>query len=127
MELAITDAKARLTELVRRAEVGEEVVITRHGHAVARLVALRARSSVEDRAEVISAIRARAAGKVAEGPSAARSQDFLFDDEGLSYEPHSVKPFFPSPFKSISKELLLLSCGALMSFLRKLEFRSYES
>ena len=83
MELAITDAKARLTELVRRAEVGEEVVITRHGHAVARLVALRARSSVEDRAEVISAIRARAAGKVAEGPSAARSQDFLFDDEGL--------------------------------------------
>ena len=44
-----------------------------------------------------------------------------------SYEPHSVKPFFPSPFKSMSKELLLLSCGALMSFLRKLEFRSYES
>lgn len=35
MELAITDAKARLTDLVRRAEAGEEVVIARHGHAVA--------------------------------------------------------------------------------------------
>lgn len=83
MELAITDAKARLTDLVRRAEAGEEVVITRHGHAVARLVALRARSSAEDRAKAISAVRARAAAKVDEGPSAARSQDFLYDNEGL--------------------------------------------
>ena len=31
MRLAITDAKARLTDLVRRAESGEEVVLTRHG------------------------------------------------------------------------------------------------
>ncbi|MDE0209535.1 MAG: type II toxin-antitoxin system prevent-host-death family antitoxin [Boseongicola sp. SB0673_bin_14] len=83
MELAITDAKARLTDLVRRAEAGEEVVITRHGHAVARLVALRARSSAESRAKVISVVRARAAAKITGGPSAARSQDFLYDDEGL--------------------------------------------
>ena len=83
MELAITDAKARLTDLVRRAEAGEEVVITRHGHAVARLVALRARPSAEDRAKVISAVRARAAARIVEGPSAARSQDFLYDNEGL--------------------------------------------
>jgi len=34
MQLAITDAKARLTDLVRTAEAGEEVVLTRHGHAV---------------------------------------------------------------------------------------------
>ena len=77
-----TDAKARLTDLVRSAEAGEEVVIARHGHAVVRLVALRARSSVEDRAEVISAVRARAAAKVAEGPTAARSRDCLYDHEG---------------------------------------------
>ncbi len=83
MELAITDAKARLTDLVPRAEAGEEVVITRHGHAVPQLVALRARSIAESRAEVISVVRARAAAKVTGGPSAARSQAFLFDDEGL--------------------------------------------
>ena len=40
MQVAITDAKARLTDLVRRAEAGEEVVLTRHGHAVVRLVAI---------------------------------------------------------------------------------------
>ena len=38
-QLAISEAKARLTDLVRRAEAGEEVVLTGHGHAVARLVA----------------------------------------------------------------------------------------
>ncbi|MDE0694485.1 MAG: type II toxin-antitoxin system prevent-host-death family antitoxin [Boseongicola sp.] len=80
MELAITDAKARLTDLVRRAEAGEEVVITRHGHAVARLVA---RSSAESRAKVISVAWARAVAKVTGGLSAARSQDFLYDDEGF--------------------------------------------
>lgn len=32
------DAKARLSELVDRAQAGEEVVISRHGRAVARLV-----------------------------------------------------------------------------------------
>lgn len=83
MKLAISDAKARLTDLVRRAEAGEEVVLTRHGHAVARLVAMRARPSAESRADVIAAVRARAASKIAAGVGAARSQDFLYDDEGL--------------------------------------------
>ncbi|MGE0520967.1 MAG: type II toxin-antitoxin system Phd/YefM family antitoxin, partial [Candidatus Binatia bacterium] len=31
-------AKNRLSELLARVERGEEIVITRHGHAVARLV-----------------------------------------------------------------------------------------
>lgn len=83
MELAITEAKARLTDLVRRAENGEDVVLTRHGHAVARLVAIRHKPSARDRARLIAAIRARALGKAIVGPSAARSQDFLYDEEGL--------------------------------------------
>lgn len=33
----IHEAKARFSELIRRAEAGEEVVITRHGREVARL------------------------------------------------------------------------------------------
>jgi len=36
--MSITDAKAQLTDLVRRAEAGDEVVLTSHGRPVARLV-----------------------------------------------------------------------------------------
>jgi len=83
MQLAITDAKARLTDLVRRAEAGEDIILTRHGHAVVRLVAMHPKPSVEKRAKLIAAVRARAASKASAGPSAATSQDFLYDDEGL--------------------------------------------
>lgn len=37
LHVPIKDAKARLPELVRRAEAGERVVITRHGKPVADL------------------------------------------------------------------------------------------
>ncbi len=83
MQIAITDAKARLTDLVRRAEAGEEVVLTRHGHAVVRLVAMHAKASAKNRAKLIDAVRAQAAANVTAGPAAARSQDFLYDDEGV--------------------------------------------
>ena len=83
MQLAITEAKARLTDLVRRAEAGEEIVLTRHGHAVVRLVAMHAKTSAKSRAELIDAVRAQAAAKATAGATAARSQDFLYDDEGL--------------------------------------------
>ncbi|MFL5256703.1 MAG: type II toxin-antitoxin system Phd/YefM family antitoxin [Rhodopila sp.] len=33
--------KAQLTELVRRAEAGEDIVLTRHGQQVIRLVPVR--------------------------------------------------------------------------------------
>jgi prevent-host-death family protein len=36
MQVSVTDAKAQLTELVRRAEAGEEVILTRHGHPAVR-------------------------------------------------------------------------------------------
>jgi prevent-host-death family protein len=35
----LADAKAHLSELVARAEAGEEICITRHGKPVARLIA----------------------------------------------------------------------------------------
>ncbi|MCH8466940.1 MAG: type II toxin-antitoxin system prevent-host-death family antitoxin [Roseinatronobacter sp.] len=79
MQLPITDAKARLTDLVREAEAGEDVVLTRHGHTVARLVAMHPKPSAKNRAKVIDAVRAQAAA----GASAARSQEFLYDDDGL--------------------------------------------
>ncbi|CDX44368.1 Prevent-host-death family protein [Mesorhizobium sp. ORS 3359] len=38
MNVSITEARAKLSELVRRANAGEEIVITRRSKAVARLL-----------------------------------------------------------------------------------------
>ena len=38
MEVGIVDAKNNLSDLIRKVEAGEEVLITRHGHTVAKLV-----------------------------------------------------------------------------------------
>lgn len=41
MEIGAFDAKTHLAELLRKAEAGEEVVITRRGKPVARLIRFR--------------------------------------------------------------------------------------
>ena len=38
-EVSVYDAKTHLSQLIARAESGEEITITRHGRPVARLVA----------------------------------------------------------------------------------------
>jgi prevent-host-death family protein len=38
MKIAIAEAKAQFAEIIRRAEAGEEVELTRYGRAVARIV-----------------------------------------------------------------------------------------
>jgi prevent-host-death family protein len=43
MKIPISEAKAHLTGLVRRAEAGDEVVLTRHGRPVVRLAPVEAR------------------------------------------------------------------------------------
>ena len=83
MKVSVSDAKGLLTELVKRAEAGDEVVLTRHGHEVARLVPVVARRSAEGRRALMEKIRASASAKAAQGPEAARSQDFLYDDDGM--------------------------------------------
>ncbi len=42
MQISVSDAKAKLTDLVRRAEAGDEIVLTRHGRPAARLVRIKA-------------------------------------------------------------------------------------
>src|SRR5215475_1745484 len=83
MRVAMSRAKARLTELVRRAEAGEEVVLTRRGQAVVRLVALKPPVDREGRRKLLEAVRAAGAAKARAGESAARSQDFLYGADGL--------------------------------------------
>jgi prevent-host-death family protein len=83
MQISVTDAKAQLTELVRRAENGDEVVLTRHGHAVVRLVPVKVPSDRKSRRALLEELRISGSAKATTGPSAARSQDFLYGDDGL--------------------------------------------
>ena len=83
MRISVTEAKGRLTELVRRAEAGDEVVLTRHGQAVVKLAPVRRQPDADVRRTVIARARAAAASKRAGGASAARSRDFLYDGAGL--------------------------------------------
>ncbi len=83
MQISVTDAKAQLTELVRRAEAGDEIVLTRHGQPTAKLVPIRAARDRKSRRAVLEAVRKSAAAKATAGASAVRSQDFLYGAGGL--------------------------------------------
>lgn len=83
MKISVTDAKAQLTELVRRAEAGDDIVLTRHGQATVRLVPVQMAQDRTSRLALLREVRADAAAKQQSGASAARSQDFLYDDDGL--------------------------------------------
>lgn len=83
MQISVSDAKAQLTDLVRKAEAGDDIILTRHGHAAVRLVAVRHKPDRPGRRQVIAEVRASAATKAKAGPDAARSQDFLYDEDGL--------------------------------------------
>ena len=83
MRVSVTEAKGLLTELVRRAEAGDEVILTRHGHPAVRLVPIRAMPDRSARRALLETVRNAGAAKAAAGPCAARSQDFLYRDDGL--------------------------------------------
>ena len=83
MQVPIAVAKAQLTELVRRAEAGEEVILTRHGQAVVRLAPILRKPDRQSRKALLEDVRMAAAAKATLGPNAARSQDFLYGDDGL--------------------------------------------
>jgi prevent-host-death family protein len=82
-EIAVSEAKGQLTELVRRAEAGEDVVLTRHGRAVVRLVPITTMPTAAERWAILEKVRASGAKSATPGPDAARSQDFLYDEDGL--------------------------------------------
>jgi len=83
MHISVTDAKGQLTDLVRRAEAGDEIILTRHGHAAVRLVPVKPVADAQSRKALLDAVRASAATKTTTGPNAARGQDFLYGEDGL--------------------------------------------
>lgn len=84
MTLPIYEAKTCLAELLSAVEQGEKVVITRHGRAVAKLVAIEpvdatdAATIAQRKAAIEAVIRAR------QGRSLARPDPKTILDEGLS-------------------------------------------
>ena len=92
MQVAISEAKGRLTDLVRRAERGEAVELTRHGKPVIRLVPsepLRSSKwsdlSIAERREKLKAISAEG-GRLTRKFSIdwRQAQDELYNEQGLS-------------------------------------------
>jgi prevent-host-death family protein len=73
-----------LAELVRRAEAGDEVILTRHGQEAVRLVPVLTVLDRKDRRTWLEEVRTRGSARAtAGGPDAARSQDFLYGGDGL--------------------------------------------
>ena len=82
MQISVTDAKAQLTELVRRAQAGDEICLTRHGQPAVRLVPVQQVPTSAARRALLQSVRGASAHGVP-GADAARSQDFLYDEDGL--------------------------------------------
>jgi hypothetical protein len=80
VKIAVDDAEGHLADLVRRARNRDELA-TSDGGSVVSLEPLHTVRDPVVRAAIIDRICAAAAAKVLPGPSAARSQDFLYDDE----------------------------------------------
>jgi antitoxin (DNA-binding transcriptional repressor) of toxin-antitoxin stability system len=68
MHISVTDTKGQLTDLVRRAEAGDKVV-------------LKAVPDLNARRRILEAARASGVTKATPGPDAARSQDFLYGED----------------------------------------------
>lgn len=88
MRVSVTDAKAQLTDLVRRAEAGEEVVLTRHDTPVALITGVKVQLTPEElrvkRHKALEKLRLAIAAKPpSPGPDAAHSADFLYGPDGM--------------------------------------------
>jgi prevent-host-death family protein len=83
MNVSVSEAKGQLTELVRRAQAGEDVVLTRHGVPVVRLAPFARQLSPSERRQIIEEAKRLVPPEALIGPDADRSQDFLYDEDGL--------------------------------------------
>ena len=89
MHISVAEAQGQLLELVRRAEAGEEVVLTHEGKTVGKINAFPSdpkpwrQMTPDERSQVIQEVMASAPPKPEGFPDAARSQDFLYDENGL--------------------------------------------
>jgi prevent-host-death family protein len=88
MEIALSEAKARLTDLARRAERGEVIFLTRHGHPVAQITGLtnhKPKRTIEQKRAALDAIATQ--GQIIRekyGFTAQQLQDDISSDDGIA-------------------------------------------
>jgi antitoxin (DNA-binding transcriptional repressor) of toxin-antitoxin stability system len=80
VHISVTDAKGQLTDLVRRAEAGDEIILprsrpTRHARAV------RSPPDFKHRKKLLEAIWTSGTARARRGLVAARAQGFLFGED----------------------------------------------
>jgi antitoxin (DNA-binding transcriptional repressor) of toxin-antitoxin stability system len=93
MRVSIAKAQDALRELVSKAEAGDEIILTRDdGKPAVRLVPVPDTMPAADQTTQVVAdqrrrlmleLQAQAVKTLRPGPSAARSQDELYDSDGL--------------------------------------------
>jgi len=81
MKIAISEAKAKLSALVNAALAGEQVILTKHGRPVAEIKPLVAKKSPAEKLSAIGRIVVEARSKRLSGVSAAKADNFLYDDD----------------------------------------------
>ena len=83
MNVPLVEAQARLPELMEQAMSGETVLVDLEDGRTVRLTAVQRLppAEVERRRRLLEEIAASGARNAIPGPCAARSQDFLYDEE----------------------------------------------
>jgi hypothetical protein len=83
MNVALAEAQTRLAELAQRASSERVVVELGDGSAVELVPVKRLTpEEIERRRQILEELAAAGARKATPGPSAARSQDWLYDEFG---------------------------------------------
>ena len=88
MQISVKEAQDNLEELLIRVEGGEDVLLTKDGKIVARIVAAEATPdkhtmTQEERRRVLDEVMAKAPPRAPGEPTADRSHDYLYDEDGL--------------------------------------------
>ncbi|MGV3552210.1 type II toxin-antitoxin system Phd/YefM family antitoxin [Rhizobium sp.] len=86
MRVSLAEAESKLEDLARQAENGDDIVLTRDGQDIIRLVPVQQQMSIRERRRLaLEALlaSAKAKGLPDDGADAAHSQDFLYDEYGL--------------------------------------------
>jgi len=81
MDIAIHEAKGKISALIRAANQGEMVRLTSHGKPVAEIKAIREEKSVASRLAAIQAIQSQVASD--QNVTADQADDPLYDEMGL--------------------------------------------
>jgi len=72
IEVAVRDLKDRLSEYLRRAEAGEEVVVTSHGRPIVRMTAMGQTQAGESEADALARLRAQPWVRAGDGGRSVR-------------------------------------------------------